>query len=261
MRNAWIADDAFIAFRAARNWVEGHGLVSNVGERVQAFTSPLNTLLIAAGWAVLPNAYAVALLLNLIATVATVLLVVRAGRASKASAAPVAGVVLLSASGAFVEFSTSGLENALAHALLALFFVHFLSERRGYLAWLAAGLVTLNRLDHVLLIAPALTWMLWQARGGIPKKAALAVAPMLAWETVSMVYYGFPFPNTAYAKLTTTLPRSALLGQGLSYLVDSLERDPVTLLTIAGVAVAILWVGSGRARLAALGIIAYLIMS
>ncbi len=29
---AWVCDDAFISFRYARNLVEGHGLVFNVGE-------------------------------------------------------------------------------------------------------------------------------------------------------------------------------------------------------------------------------------
>ena len=124
VRNAWIADDAFIAFRAVKNWVDGYGLVSNPGERVQAFTSPLNTLLIAAGRSVFPNVYSVALLLGLLSTAALAVLTVRASRS-------VAPVVLFASSGAFIDFSTSGLENALAHLLLAVFVLSFLSERRG----------------------------------------------------------------------------------------------------------------------------------
>jgi len=39
--NAYVRDDAFIAFRSADNLVRGEGPRWNVGERVQAFTSPL----------------------------------------------------------------------------------------------------------------------------------------------------------------------------------------------------------------------------
>jgi hypothetical protein len=33
------SDDAFISYRYARNWVEGHGIVFNVGERVEGYTN------------------------------------------------------------------------------------------------------------------------------------------------------------------------------------------------------------------------------
>ncbi len=49
--HAWsynfISDDAFITLRYARNLAEGQGLVFNAGERVEGFSSPLWTLLLA----------------------------------------------------------------------------------------------------------------------------------------------------------------------------------------------------------------------
>ena len=42
-------DDAFISFRYAHNLAAGHGLVYNVGERVEGFTNLLWTLLLAGG--------------------------------------------------------------------------------------------------------------------------------------------------------------------------------------------------------------------
>ena len=44
-----------------------------------------------------------------------------------------------------------------------------------------------------------------------------------------MLYYGFPIPNTAFAKLNTGAERADLLRQGLRYYSDSLHRDPLTL--------------------------------
>jgi len=46
---SWTCDDAFISFRYARNLVEGHGLVFNLGERVEGYTNLLWTLWIAVG--------------------------------------------------------------------------------------------------------------------------------------------------------------------------------------------------------------------
>ena len=40
-RTAWLCDDAFITFRTIDHWLDGNGLVFNLGERVQAFTHPL----------------------------------------------------------------------------------------------------------------------------------------------------------------------------------------------------------------------------
>ncbi|MBN97985.1 MAG: hypothetical protein CME16_01875, partial [Gemmatimonadetes bacterium] len=42
----FIADDAFITLRYAQNLASGDGLVFNLGERVEGFTSPLWTLLL-----------------------------------------------------------------------------------------------------------------------------------------------------------------------------------------------------------------------
>ena len=43
-------DDAFISFRYARNLIEGHGLVFNIGERVEGYSNFLWTIELAAIW-------------------------------------------------------------------------------------------------------------------------------------------------------------------------------------------------------------------
>ena len=49
----FLTDDAFISFRYVRNLVEGHGLVFNVGERVEGYSNFLWVLELAAIWKVL----------------------------------------------------------------------------------------------------------------------------------------------------------------------------------------------------------------
>src|SRR6185503_20319626 len=75
----------------------------------------------------------------------------------------------------------------------------------------------------------------WNVRNLRPILRAMAIgsAPAVAWTLFSLIYYGFPFPNTAYAKLATGIDSSELRAQGLLYLLDSLDRDPITLTTIA----------------------------
>jgi len=46
-----VQEDAFISFRYASNLIQGHGLVYNVGERVEGYTNFLWTLLLAGGMA------------------------------------------------------------------------------------------------------------------------------------------------------------------------------------------------------------------
>jgi arabinofuranosyltransferase len=63
-------------------------------------------------------------------------------------------------------------------------------------------------------------------------------APLLAWTAFSFLYYGFPLPNTVYAKLNTGVPAAELAQQGVHYLFNSLSLDPITLVVIlAGIAV------------------------
>jgi Flp pilus assembly protein TadD len=74
----------------------------------------------------------------------------------------------------------------------------------------------------------------------------------------SLVYYGFPFPNTAYAKLATGIPRLEYWQHGLAYVANSLRWDPITLAAIAaGLTGALLAPDRRRVSLAA-GVLLYL---
>lgn len=46
VKSFWVSDDAFISFRYALNFVNGHGLVFNYGERVEGFTNFLWTVIL-----------------------------------------------------------------------------------------------------------------------------------------------------------------------------------------------------------------------
>jgi len=234
-RTAWMCDDAFITLRTVDNFVQGYGLVWNVGERVQVYTHPLWMFLLSAFYAFTREPYFTTLIVSMALSLATVALLLWVSHRHLTSLLLVG--ILLIGSKAFADYSTSGLENPLAHLLLAVFFVLYLRQPLNLsyapLLGILAGLVMLNRLDHGLLVVPALL----AAAVQLPRRTAftmLAAAgmPVAGWLLFSLVYYGFPFPNTFYAKQATGISRIEYLERGVGYLVDTAVVDGATLLGI-----------------------------
>src|SRR5262245_1860741 len=118
VRTAWLCDDAFITFRTLDNIVHGYGPVWNVGERVQSYTHPLWAALFLPLYAVTREPYW-AIPLQWVLTLTAVGVVVLRLCETRYQRLAVFGA-LLSSKG-FIDFSTSGLENPLAYAVLALF--------------------------------------------------------------------------------------------------------------------------------------------
>lgn len=234
-RTAWLTEDAFITFRTVDNFINGYGLTWNVAERVQAYSNPLWMLLVSACYLFTGEIYYTAVFFSI--AVSLLAVVVFALRISaSAPATLLAGCVLVS-SKAFTDYSTSGLENPLSHLLIALFYAVYLrgGQSQRSVLWLAllGALGALNRLDLVLIFAPPLAYRAWQSgwRLAVPT-LLLGSLPLVLWEVFSLFYYGFLFPNTAYAKLGTGVPMLERLGDGVGYLHNSLQLDPITLIVM-----------------------------
>lgn len=260
LKAAWLSDDAYITFRTVDNFVHGHGLTWNTHERVQAYTHPLwmfalsgvylatnvmSGLLDGSPLSGAPQAgyltefYATAQLFGVLVSAAavTMLAIVHA----RAAFAALLAVVLLALSRAFVDYSTSGLENPLTHLLLVIFVLIYFGQQAGpkriFLLSLVAALGTLNRMDTLLLYAPALLAAL--AGGGLWRSwrawccAGAGFLPFVLWSAFSLWYYGFLFPNTAYAKLNTGIEAGLLARQGLAYFISHAARDPISVAVLA----------------------------
>lgn len=258
LRVGWASDDAFITIRSVDHLVHGKGFVINVDQRVQSFTSPLWALLCIPFLALTSDPYWSLVGLGLVCTVAVVLVVLLAFREEPWKAA----VTLLGfcASLSFLHFSTSGLENSLSHVLIALFALERLrsdgkATRTGFV--LAAGLF-LTRFDYAILVAPAVLLAVFTDRRGALRVAWPAVSAAFGWLVFATIYYGFPLPNTAYAKLNTVIPLGERVAQGFTYLLESLDRDPVVLVAIGTATfLASRQQVSGAARALALGVLLY----
>jgi arabinofuranosyltransferase len=264
IRNFWASDDAFITLRVVRNLFHGYGLNWNGAERVQVFTHPLWLLVLTPFYVLTRNPfltlYAACFVFS---TPAVFLLLYKISPPSWVL--PIVTAALL-ASKSFMDYSSSGLENPLSHLLILLFIWVFLRDEgltntQILLLSLLVSLSLLNRLDTLLIFLPAYLLILWLSRGNlrnISGNIILGFLPIILWEIFSLLYYGFPFPNSYYAKLTTGIPQAELYRQGWFYFQNSLIWDHITLPVIAlGVLFSFLQREPKRISLA-VGIVLYL---
>jgi len=235
IRTAWVGDDAYFTFRTIDNFVHGYGLRWNIAERVQAFTHPLWLLLLTPFYWITGEPFFTSIAVSIALTLGAVWLLMRRAPSVWTAAA---GLTVLLGSRAFIDYSTSGLENPLTHLLLVLFLSRSLAERTVTTPTAClAGLLLLNRLDLSVLVLPVLLPLIpWRGPRRAYRALILGFLPLIVWELFSVVYYGFAIPNTAFAKMKTGVAEGDLFKQGVTYVLDSVARDPLTLLVAVAVA-------------------------
>ena len=262
LRRAWLSDDAYITFRTVDNLVNGYRLTWNTAERVQAYTHPLWMFLVSFFYAFTHEIFITVIVISLVISLGAVALY--SGKLARTSNAAVVGVLILGLSNAYVDYSTSGLENPLSHIILVVFYILFfrarLTIRNLFFLSFLASLGMVNRLDTALLYLPPLAYMVWKSqRWSAFLAVILGQFPIILWELFSIIYYGFPFPNTAYAKLNLSVSDSELWRQGIFYLQDSLVRDPITLIAILASLVVVIFSKSLMRLSVLIGVLLYIL--
>lgn len=205
---AGTVDDAFIAFRYARNWAEGLGLSFQSGERVEGFTSFLWTALLALGGKLGLDYELTAKWLGIVCAIGTIPAASRLARvASPGTRAGGFAPLLLALSPLFAAWSVSGMEATLFALVLTWAAVLFVREERtsSRVPWsaVAFGVLVFVRPEGGLFAVIALVILTLESRHGGQRPlawtatfAGLAVPYWLArW-----AYFGQFFPNTFYAK-------------------------------------------------------------
>lgn len=263
VQTSWVEEDAFITLRTADNFIHGYGLRWNIDERVQTFTNPLWMFILAGAHTLITNPYITLILVSIITSVLALFILLVYIPQNNFGLLLAFGTLILSKS--FVDFSTSGLENPASH-LLAISFVALyfkaekpLSDKNIFFLSLLAGLATFNRMDTLLFYLPALIVLL---RNQFTKRTFLTMltgfSPFIVWGIFSVIYYGFPVPNTYYAKMNTGVPLREELTQGVLYFFNSLGWDPITL-TVTFSALTLTFIGKRKGEiLIAIGVILYL---
>jgi len=156
------------------------------------------------------------------------------------------------------------LENPASHLLAVCFAVLYfktekpLSNKNLFHLSLLASLAAFNRVDTLLFYIPVLIAMFTQQPNRRTFVTMLVgLAPFILWEIFSIIYYGFPVPNTYYAKMNTGIPLGESMTQGVLYFINSLGWDPITL-TLTFSALGLAFISKRKEEiLIALGILLY----
>ncbi|MFQ5622661.1 MAG: hypothetical protein ACE5FS_04620 [Paracoccaceae bacterium] len=263
LRSAWLSDDAFISLRQVEMFVTGHGMVWNLGHRVQAFTHPAWFVLLSVGRALTGSLYYMTIAVSAACVAGTLWIYWRACRAT--DHLPAVTVMLMALpllSVAFRDYMTSGLENPLSFLLVAVVFALLpkVDEARARrLVWIVLALAVLNRQDLALQLGPLALWLL--LRRDPLRELVLAVPGillLLLWFGFATLYFGSPLPNTFYAKMSSGLPAEFIHDLGARYFIINAFSHPFTSAvifvgTVAGLA------GGPANRLIAVGILLHLV--
>ncbi len=210
-RRRWMSDDGLIVLRTVRNLLEGNGPVFNAGERVEANTSTLWTVIVSVA-GLIPGVSLewAAVLSGLVCAVGGLVLAMDGARRlyrPRSFVLP-AGALLVCALSPFRDFATSGLETGLITLWLGGTWWLLVRRATGDTgrSWpvaLVLGLGPLVRPDMALFSAIAFVVLLFVAwRGWLRTLGLFAVAGALplAYQIFRMGYYGLITPNTAVAK-------------------------------------------------------------
>ena len=230
---AWQSDDAYHAYVMAKNLVLGNGFVYNVGERASATSCPLFTLVIACGYFVVRKMFIVSLLVCIIFSASAYSIVLKNFCRTKKQV--IFTFLTLIGSSCFISYTTSGLENCLLFFLAALFMKYYFSSktyngRTLFVLAVLVALIAMTRMDAVLMFVPMVVFAFLARREKVSFIKAVGIGfagllPFIGWELFSVIYYGFPVPNTAYVKLGTDIPLREYLVRGVQYLLTSAFCD------------------------------------
>ena len=267
IRNFWALGDLWLMARVSKHVFAGNGPVWNLGEQVgQIGTSTAWQwlLVLTHGITLGAEPYIQAIILHSLILAAFIAVLVwrwRAGSTSQWGMCFLFTILLLIGSNAVIDYTSGGLENGLAHLLVAA--VWAMSMRGVNPRWMAVvfGLAPLVRHDMAILLAPVVLYFFWRLyadTGGNRRELALclgiAAAPLMLWSAVAVLLHGDPLPIAFHMRSET-----AFNANWFSYWTSLLVMDlwGVFLLSV-GTAVALIK-GGRKEKALALGIVLYVV--
>jgi hypothetical protein len=198
------AEDAYITYRYAENWVNIGSLVYNQGEPINAMTSPLHAMLSAALFFVTGNTVLSNKILFFVLLLISALLV---WYRYKPHLHLQGLALLLLFPPCVLMWTFGGLETPILLFLATLTVI--LVDRQPpfslnllYVIFLLAALAFLTRYDSILFFLPLTLYVISKTRSIKHIVIALGIAAILplAWLFVSLNYYGDLFPTSFYVK-------------------------------------------------------------
>ncbi len=235
---SFVQDDAYITFRYVKNFITGNGLVFNPGEYVEGYTNFLWLLLLSLtsilGFGIEQTSLNLSVFFGLSAIILTYKLTSAVFKSSrqnniffKDSIFLLIPAGLLVLTGSFGYWAVSGMETSLFISLiLASIYFYFKTENQKTnfilpsLLFLTFLLRPEGILISFLIYSHKLFYILFKdketRKTGLKfffTEVAVLLTPALLYTLFRLLYFGYPFPNTYYAKS----------GFSFSYLTVGLE--------------------------------------
>ena len=231
-------DDAFIIYRYAKNFANGNGFVFNVGERVEGYTSFSWTFLMAQVIRMGLDPITVSKILGFLSSLGSILLLFFISNLiskKRFFLFNTLACIMIVGNGSFAMWTMSGMETALFIFLVlcgvyCYLFEHY-RERYGLLTPVVFVLASLTRPEGMFLfgltfahrLAYSLVTKRFQLRSHLQWLGlyGILLLPFFLWR---LSYYGYPFPNTFYAKTGFSL---VYIEMGFEYTVTFLRQYAV----------------------------------
>jgi len=217
----FIVDDAFISFRYARNLAEGHGLVFNIGDRLEGYTNFLWTLLVTLPHTIDADPIQFCYLIGTVLVVLTVYLTYKlAYTIIRSKAIALLTALVVGTQPTFSAWATGGLETQLLACVLTATLWFSLGDTatdesahgRYIVLSLLSAAALMTRLDSAIVVGIALTVTVLQITipNGQPRMKMVNLLALVmpvtslvgVWFWWKLAYYGELLPNTYYAKIS-----------------------------------------------------------
>ncbi len=200
-------DDAYITFRYAENYVNGHGLVYNIGEKVEGYTNFLWLLFMILGREAGGDYISISQILGTLFGVAGIFVVFLCGLNIFKSDYLSAGLatIILGTVYSYAYWTIASLETA-AFACMVVLSVYFLIIRSPMMA-VTSILASLLRPEGALVFAVLILYELIVQRRltrDIVMLISIYALPLIPYAVFKWSYFGGIFPNPFYAKTDFT---------------------------------------------------------
>ena len=224
-------DDADIFLVYARHFAEGHGFVYNIGcEYVEGFTSMLWTLVGSGFFRIFQTLEIPLLVLNLFFGVAAT------GACLRRTERPGIFLLMLAAAPAWFAWCQISLMETGLWCLIVTLLGLAVIERRETALMLLLPFLLITRPESMLLGAWAIVLVVLREEKGSRFKSAVGPVLVFGLSLLLLIgfrlwYFGYPVPNTYYAKVSPSV--FANIRNGLGYLLGFTSSGAAIFLVIA----------------------------
>jgi len=255
IQNNHIQDDAFISFRYVKNFIEGNGLVFNTGEHVEGYTSLLWILLLSIFGVFKINIVEISQYLSVIFGILTIIIIylfsLRLNQylfnksreniysANSLFLYSLIPPFLLSITGAFRYWAVSGMETTFYLFILLsgiyLYIIELTENKNTHKSFYLFAAALLIRPEALIIVSLTFLHQFFlhiksirndpaSKRKIIPEGLLIPLiiisGLIIALTVFRYFYYGYPLPNTFYAKTGLSL---VYFFAGLEYIFDFLK--------------------------------------